>query len=443
MSNSNGFIIVDGVLRGYRGEETEVVIPDGVCAIWYYAFNGCSSIKKLVIPESVTRIADNAFHGCKGLADEQGFVIVRNKIFGYYGQSKDVEIPEGVVGIAEEAFAKTRIEKIRLPEGVTEIGARAFWGCADLAEAVLSEGLASISPCAFMSCGKLTSITIPESVSVLGEGVFSGCESLREIRISPVTVEKLGAACVRKELLTDSVLCAFLRDSFIPENKKTEQLILAELNLKKTRVRLLHTLWEQKDAPSVGKLFSLQKKLSVDEIDEWIAICTAEHTAMKAALLEMKNRLFTPVQVGDHYRSETEKELGFKERTLADWRKIFSVNTADGIAVITKYKGNDECVSVPGKIGKYEAVILGEKSFYRCEGVQTVYIEKGVSVVCDRVFWSCPSLKEVHLPASVERIGKSAIGKKVKIFAPAGSVAEAYAQENKNPFEADGSEKTV
>lgn len=139
MSNSNDFIIVDGVLRGYRGKETEVVIPDGVCAIWYHAFNGCSLIKKLAVPDSVTRIADNAFHGCTGLADEQGFVIVRNKIFGYYGQSKDVEIPEGVVGIAEEAFAKTRIEKIRLPEGVTEIGARAFWGCADLAEAYAKE----------------------------------------------------------------------------------------------------------------------------------------------------------------------------------------------------------------------------------------------------------------------------------------------------------------
>ena len=437
MSNSNDFIIVDGVLHGYRGEETEVVLPDGIRKIWYHAFSGRSSIKKLVIPESVIWIADNAFYGCKGLADEQGLVIVLNTVFGYYGQSKDVEIPEGVVGIAGEAFAKTRIEKIRLPESVTEIGVRAFWKCFDLVEAVLNEGLASIGHCAFMSCRNLTSITIPESVSVLGEGVFSDCEALREIRISSVVIKKLGAACVRKELLMDSVLCAFLRDSFIPENKETEQLILAELNLKKTRVRLLHTLWEQGEAPSIGKLFSLQKKLSVDEIDEWIKKCEAEHTAMKAALLETKNRLFTPVQVEDHYRSETEKELGFKERTLADWRKIFAVNTTDGIAMITKYKGKDECVSVPGKIGKYEGIVLGEKAFYGCETVKTVYIENGVKGFGDKVFWGCKGLKEVHLPMSVEWIHKGAIGKKVKIYAPAGSVAEAYAKENKNPFEAE------
>jgi hypothetical protein len=437
MGNSNDFIIIDGMLRGYRGEETEVVLPDGIREIWYHAFSGRSSIKKLVIPESVTWIADNAFDGCKGLADEQGFVIVRNKIFGYYGQSKDVEIPEGVVGIAGEAFAKTRIEKIRLSESVTEIGSGAFWKCFDLTEVVLCEGLERIGHGAFASCGKLTSITIPESVRMLEENVFSGCESLREVRISPRTIETLGAACVRKVLLTDSVLCAFLRDSFIPENKEMEQIILAELNLKKTRVRLLHTLWEQGEAPAIGKLFSLQKKLSVDEIDEWIEKCGTEHTAMKAALLETKNRLFTPVQVEDHYRNEMEKELGFKERTLADWRKIFAVNTTEGIAMITKYKGKDECVSVPGKIGKYEGVILGEKAFYRCEGVQTVYIEEGVRGVCDRVFWSCPSLKEVHLPMSVEWIHKGAIGKKVKIYAPTGSAAEAYAKENKNPFEAE------
>ena len=128
------------------------------------------------------------------------------------------------------------------------------------------------------------------------------------------------------------------------------------------------------------------------------------------------------------------KELGLKERTLADWRKIFSVNTNFPAAEITKYTGSDEIVEVPGSIEKYSCISIGVKAFYRCETVKAVYLGEGVKTLCYRAFYGCNNLKEIHIPGSVDTICDEAIGKKVKIFAPVGSAAEKYAKEKGNKF---------
>ena len=48
-----------------NGEEiTDLVIPDGVTSIGWYAFCGCSSLTSVTIPNSVTSIGDGAFDGC-------------------------------------------------------------------------------------------------------------------------------------------------------------------------------------------------------------------------------------------------------------------------------------------------------------------------------------------------------------------------------------------
>ena len=48
---------------------TNLIIPDGVTIIPYYAFSGCDSIKSVVIPTNVTNIYSNAFAGCIEITD--------------------------------------------------------------------------------------------------------------------------------------------------------------------------------------------------------------------------------------------------------------------------------------------------------------------------------------------------------------------------------------
>ena len=57
-----------------------------------------------------------------------------------------------------------------IPEGVTEIGNMAFYGCANLTSVTIPESVTEIGNMAFEGCKNLTSVTIPEGVTEIGGG---------------------------------------------------------------------------------------------------------------------------------------------------------------------------------------------------------------------------------------------------------------------------------
>ena len=115
-----GFKIEGTILRKYTEEPgvVDVVIPNGVSDIWLFAFSNCENIRSIVIPDSVTTIRDRAFADCKNLeditipnnvtrieknpfsgdkalADKNGFLILKDELYGYFGSESLVAIPEG------------------------------------------------------------------------------------------------------------------------------------------------------------------------------------------------------------------------------------------------------------------------------------------------------------------------------------------------------------
>lgn len=71
-------------LLEYKGNDADVIIPDGVTSIEAYAFYGCKSLTSIKIPDSVTEIGKDAFEYCANL--------------------KSVTFPDGVTKIGEDAF---------------------------------------------------------------------------------------------------------------------------------------------------------------------------------------------------------------------------------------------------------------------------------------------------------------------------------------------------
>ncbi len=161
LADENGLVIVGDVLYGYYGHGGEIVVPDGVRKIEDFAFSLFPYNEKMtgvIIPDSVKEIGEEAFSHCEGLADGNGFVIVRDVLYGYYGPGGDVTVPDGVTKIDGFAFShKETITGVTIPGSVTAICTGAFCGCKNL-----------------------KSVSIPDSVTEMGSMAFSDCDGLAD-----------------------------------------------------------------------------------------------------------------------------------------------------------------------------------------------------------------------------------------------------------------------
>lgn len=169
-----------------------IILPESVTIIGYESFYRCENLISMILPMGIKHIGDRAFCGCKKLADENGFVIVGDILFDFFGKNGDVVIPKGVLRIGHSAFQKCdSLINVILPDGLTNIGFSAFSGCTGLTRVTLPEGLTDIGDSAFSNCSSLKSIALPEGLTRIGELAFFGCENLRQISI-PESVNHIG-----------------------------------------------------------------------------------------------------------------------------------------------------------------------------------------------------------------------------------------------------------
>ena len=202
-----------------RGSLTSIAIPDSVTSIGECAFEFCN-LTSITIPDSVTSIGDNAFYGssltsiaipdnvtnigegvfcdCTNLADDDGFVIVRNVLCGYFGKDADVAVPTGVTRIDKAAFAGcSSLASITIPDSITSIGREAFSGCSNLMSITIPSGVTSIGNHAFYNCSSLTSVEIPDSVASIGSNAFYNCTALKNVYYSSCSEAKWNSISIQ------------------------------------------------------------------------------------------------------------------------------------------------------------------------------------------------------------------------------------------------------
>lgn len=102
-TGNTGFVIEDGVLTEYTGDEDEIVVPDGVTEL--SADLNLENIKKITIPGSVKKVGANAFISGKNIeiiVFSQGVEEIENYAFSGLCNLKHVYIPSSVTDIGSE-----------------------------------------------------------------------------------------------------------------------------------------------------------------------------------------------------------------------------------------------------------------------------------------------------------------------------------------------------
>ena len=173
---------------------TSVTIPDSVTTIGSEAFRSCSSLTSVTIGDGVTTIGSEAFSGCGSLtefkgsgASSDGLCIINNKgvLLYFLGNAlAEYIIPDSVTAIGEKAFfGCSSLTCVTIPDSVISIGDEAFYDCRSLTSVTIPDSVIWIGDSAFYECESLTSITIPDSVTSISSSTFYGCDSLTSVTI--------------------------------------------------------------------------------------------------------------------------------------------------------------------------------------------------------------------------------------------------------------------
>ena len=311
------------------------------------------------------------------------FIIEYGVLYQYQGAEKDVIIPQGVTHIAYNAFMDCEhVQSITIPQGVTHIERYAF-----------------------RDCPHLQSLTIPESVIHIEKEAFPKKTELCQCILAPASEDQEQCKMLLNALGTINLAFSFLSDTL-----ETNAILLTRLKTRminqKFRERFIPWLIDENHTAVLHRLLSITKKISVEELDFYIKI-SETMPEIRTLLLEHKNKRYPREVLEKMEEIQLEKELGLREKTLTDYKKIFSVKKENNTYLITKYHAEKESVYIPGKINGL-SVKLGEKVFYGNSYVTDIFLEEGITEIGNHAFAFCLKLQNLTIPDSVTVIGKSA-----------------------------------
>jgi len=184
--------------------------------------------------------------------------------------------------------------------------------------------------------------------------------------------------------------------------------ILVKMILKK-RDEYANAIIHNGSTAFMANFLSLQKTVSVNDIDQYMeyAANTAKQSEMAAFLLNYKETAFDRITVEKEQREEFEKELGYKERTVSDWRNIFKFSVKNGEAIISGYKGEDETLIIPDQIGSNIVVGIGKDAFTtgKAYKVKEYQLPETIRSIGAGAYHGC-SVKRIVLPDSLVDFGE-------------------------------------
>lgn len=241
-------------------------------------------------------------------------------------------IPDTVTSIRSRAFyGAESLSAIKVPSSVTEIGEAAFELCDNLINVELPDSITCIKNSTFSFCESLTKIRIPDYVTTIEESCFYACRSLKTVDFGKA-VERINFGAFRK--------CSSLTEIGFPDSLTTIERSVFE-----------------------G--------------------CTS------------LTEIYLPASLVDIGRNILSKESDIP-CVFLDCSMISKITVAEGNPV---YDSRSNCNAV--------IETATNKLLFGC---RNTIIPEDVIIIGDYAFFGSKDLKELHIPASVTKIGENAFG---------------------------------
>ena len=138
----------------YNSSLISVVIPDSVKVIEDLAFCYSFDLSSISIGENVEKIGIDTFTYTDWYyALDSEVAVLDNWLIYVFSEEPDFVVPDGIVGIAGDAFGwNTAIKTVSLPNTLKYIGEEAFIGCSNIESIVIPKNVQSIGKSAFDFC---------------------------------------------------------------------------------------------------------------------------------------------------------------------------------------------------------------------------------------------------------------------------------------------------
>ena len=335
-----------------------------------------------------------AYYEIEHVSVSNGITSIGAYAFYSCTQLEILDIPESVSKIGEAAFMGTGIQSINLQ--IEELGNYAFKDCHSLHSVVLQSGVKAIGDGCFSGDYLLSSLTIPETVNHIGADAFNGCAAWYQAQTEDFVI------------LGDGILCKYLgSDTEITVPDSVKQICA------NTFISPIYLFLPDGETVSLDKPNTAITKIIIPDTVSAIANSTFRDLAGLQA-----------VELPAHL-----KEIGNEA-----FYGCTSLNTID-IPKTVQHIGKNAFYSNPWLSDAGDYVILGDGLLYIFQGRQKIInVPEQVKTVLTEAF-SGDKILEIRFSDSVKKIEpKSVSCKNAVIISEPNGIAAQYAAAEEIPF---------